>query len=84
MEPGERAEAAAVGGPGTKPAPDLSREDCLAALERARERLRRRGPVDIRLLRRSVGDEVAREVFDECLVRLELEGAVSPTPHADR
>jgi hypothetical protein len=82
MEPRERTEAAAVEGPGTSQARDRSQGDCLAALEKARERLHRRGPVDIRLLRCSVGDEVSRLVFDECLLRLEREGTVSLTPHA--
>jgi hypothetical protein len=57
-------------------------EDCLAALDRIRDRLARRGPVDIRLVRRSVGDEIPRAVFDECLLHLEREGAVALTPHA--
>jgi hypothetical protein len=81
MEPRERAEAAAAE-PSSSEARDSSHEDCLAALDKARERLRRRGPVDIRLLRRSVGDEVPRPVFDDCLLRLEREGAVSLIPHA--
>ena len=80
MAPEERACESAV--PGASRACDLSPEDCLAAVERARERLRRRGPVDIRLLRRSVGEEVSRPLFDECLLRLEREGTVSLTPHA--
>jgi hypothetical protein len=83
MERRERTGAeGASGGPDTSQAPDRPREDCLAALEKARERLQGRGPVDIRLLRRSVGDEVSRLVFDECLLRLEREGALSLTPHA--
>jgi hypothetical protein len=33
-------------------------------------------------LRRSVGEELARPEFDECLLRLEREGAISLAPHA--
>lgn len=55
---------------------------CRAALDRARVQLGRRGPIDIRLLRQSVGGEVARSALDACLLRLEAEGAVSLTPHA--
>ena len=69
-------------GPGAAPAESLRLEDCLTALDKARDRLARRGPVDIRLVRRSVGEAIPRRVFDECLLRLEREGAVSLTPHA--
>jgi hypothetical protein len=80
MAPEER--AGEVAAPGASRVQGLSAQDCQAALERTRERLRRRGPVDVRLLRRLVGDEVSRPVFDECLLRLEREGTVSLTPHA--
>jgi len=56
--------------------------DCRAAFDRARDRLAQRGPVDLRLLRRSVGEGFPRRVFDECVLQLEREGAVSLTPHA--
>jgi len=62
--------------------PDAPVEQCLAALDQARERISRRGPVDIRLVRQSVGDTVPRTVFDECLLQLEAEGSVFLTPHA--
>jgi hypothetical protein len=61
---------------------DASVEQCRAALTRARERLARRGPVDIRLVRRSVGEAVTRGVLDACLLQLESEGSVVLTPHA--
>jgi hypothetical protein len=80
MAPQERAAAAAT--PSASQPQGVSPEDRLAAFERARDQLCRRGPVDIRLLRRSVGDGVSRALFDECLLRLEREGTVSLTPHA--
>ena len=57
-------------------------ELCRAALDQARERLARRGPVDVLLLRDAVGEAAARDVFDECLLALEREGVVVLTPHA--
>lgn len=57
---------------------DLTR----AALEQARACLARRGCVDIRLVRRHVGDHVPRRALDACLLRLESEGVVRLTPHA--
>jgi len=62
--------------------PDASVERCLAALDQARGRISRRGPVDIRLVRRSVGDAVPRSVLDACLLQLEAEGSIFLTPHA--
>ena len=69
------------------PAPeDVAR--CRAELARARERLARRGPVDIRLLRRSVAEAASRSVLDACLLQLESEGSVVPdaprTPRSAR
>ena len=62
--------------------PDASVEQCLAALDQARDRISRRGPVDIRRVRRSVGDAVPRRLLDECLLQLEAEGSIVLTPHA--
>lgn len=67
-------------GPGTEDAAWLERSR--AAVEQARARLAWRGPVDIRLVRRLVGDGVPRRVLDACLLRLEDEGVVHLTPHA--
>lgn len=61
---------------------DASVERCLAALSQARDYISRRGPVDIRLVRRSIGDVVPRSVLDACLLQLEAEGSVVLTPHA--
>jgi hypothetical protein len=61
---------------------DASVAECRAALDQARRRPSRRGPVDIGLLRRSVGGAVPRSVLDACLLQLEAEGAVVLTPHA--
>jgi len=61
---------------------DASVAECRAALDRARSHLSRRGPVEIGLVRRSVGDAVPRSVLDACLLHLEAEGAVFLTPHA--
>jgi hypothetical protein len=60
----------------------LANEQCLAALHQARDRIFQRGPVDIRLVRRSIGDAVPRAVLDECLLQLEAEGSILLTPHA--
>jgi len=60
----------------------VAAELCREALGRARERLARRGPIDIRLLREAIGAAAPREVLDECLLALEREGAVVLTPHA--
>jgi len=66
-----------------EPAPEPGSVDrCREALHQARVRLARRGPVDIRLVRQSVGGEVPRSVLDACLLRLEAEGEVALTPHA--
>jgi hypothetical protein len=62
--------------------PDASVERCRAALDEARGRISRRGPVEIRLVRRSVGDAVPRSVLDACLLKLEAEGSIVLTPHA--
>jgi len=62
--------------------PDASVERCRAALNQARDRISRRGPVEIRLVRRSVGDAVPRTVLDGCLLQLEAEGSIFLTPHA--
>lgn len=55
---------------------------CRQALEQARARLARRGPVAVPRLRETVGRAATRDVFDECLLALEREGVVILTPHA--
>ena len=82
-------ESAEVTGKGDRALPggavrseDASVAECRVALARARERLARRGPVDIRLLRQSIGNAVPRAVLDACLLQLETETAVVLTPHA--
>ena len=61
---------------------DASVAQCLAALNQARDRISRRGPVEVRSVRQSVGDAVPRAVLDVCLLQLEAEGSVFLTPHA--
>ena len=68
--------------PGAVRSEDASVAECRAALDEARGRLARRGPVEIGLVRRSVGDAVPRGVLDACLLQLETEGSVFLTPHA--
>ena len=68
--------------PGAVRSEDASVAECRAALDEARGRLARRGPVEIGLVRRSVGDAASRSVLDSCLLRLESEGSVFLTPHA--
>jgi len=82
MKPNGAPQAAAPAGPGAARSEILSHEDRQLALDRARERLHRSGPLDVWRLRRAVGAEVARRDFDECLLRLEREGALTLTPHA--
>jgi hypothetical protein len=60
----------------------VSHEDFLESLAATRRRLGRPGPVEIGVLRRRIGDDVPRHVFDEGLLRLESEGGVSLMPHA--
>jgi hypothetical protein len=57
-------------------------EDFSAILSDARRRLPQPGPVDVGVLWRCLGDQVPRAVFDECLLRLEREGALALIPHA--
>ena len=68
--------------PGVARSEAASVAECRAALDQARVQLSRRGPVDIGLVRRSVGNAVSRGVLDACLLQLEAEGAVLLTPHA--
>jgi hypothetical protein len=69
----------AVDRPDSEFAPD---EVWRTAVERTKARLGRRGPVEIRLVRRVVGADVPREALDALLLRLEDEGTIALTPHA--
>jgi hypothetical protein len=78
--PGEHGAAATVSAEARRE--DASVEQCREALARTRERLARRGPVAVGLVRQSIGDAVSRSAFDACLLQLEAEGAAVLTPHA--